>query len=73
MKVKEFSLLVGFFVLIISVGYAQERWIPFDTGGVPQKVELEVVSCDAQGIVINVRVYGMFSQRLDTKYLLKIK
>jgi len=64
-KVKKFSLLVGFYVLIVATAYAQKRWIPFGNGG-PQKAELQVVSCDAQGIIINANIPVMFSQKLHT-------
>ena len=67
-KVKKFSLLVGFYVLIVATAYAQKRWIPFGNGG-PQKAELQVVSCDAQGIIINANIPVMFSQKLHTSWL----
>ena len=66
-KIKQFALLVGLTMSIVSSGYAQQRWIAFDSVGVPQKVEFRVVSCDGEAIVINAKIHGVFSQRLNTK------
>jgi len=60
--------LEGFLILAISfAAYAQDNWIPFGAEGIPQKAELQVVRCDAQGIHIDVRVPGMLSRKLGTK------
>lgn len=67
-KSKKLSVLEGFLILAISfAAYAQDNWIPFGAEGIPQKAELQVVRCDAQGIVIDAKVHGMFSKRLDTQ------